>query len=61
MLEALPCWEFLAKMQWFWESLIPRLKSELCSDLTLTLGNTKERKKHPIHQTNWCHRVDLRS
>jgi hypothetical protein len=41
MLEALQSWEFFAKMQWFWESVFPRQKSELCSDLTLTPGNTK--------------------
>jgi len=49
VLEALPCWDFFAKMQWFRERGFPRLKSELCSDLTLTFGNTTEMKKRPSH------------
>jgi hypothetical protein len=61
MLEALPSWKFFAKIQWFWERVFSRLESELCSDLTLTFGNTKEIRKHPSNQTNWCHRVGLRS
>jgi len=61
MLETLPCWEFFAKMQWFWERVFPRLKLELCGDLTLTLGNTREIKKRPSDQTSWCHMVYLRS